>query len=121
MKCGEKVKEDGGSGQSREKTRNDWMLEAIKNRVLKLLKAPGTAQFMEFYDIEEDEYGRVYAEIAVDSQNAFGATLRTKIGTVFSNVTDDAAPDIVLEPTVITIISSPKIIKSAGKFGKPPK
>lgn len=116
IRCGNKV---GIATTS--KTKEDWMLEAIKDKVLKMLKAPGTAVFSSFYNIEYDEYGRTYAEIAVDSQNAFGATLRTKFGTVFANVKEDALPTIVWEPTPVSFIVSAKTIKVAGKLGKPPK
>lgn len=118
LNCGIKINQDGASA-AKEKTEKDWMYQFIKEQVSKTLKSPASAVFSDPYDIDTDDYGRVYAEVAVDSQNSYGAVVRTKFGIVISDVTDIAPPKLIYGPVTISFISSPKTIKSIGKFGKP--
>ena len=60
--------------------------DKIKNACMKYvsqsLKSPSSAQFPSINIKSLDKYGRVFVDISVDSQNSFGAMLRTNFGVV---------------------------------------
>ena len=58
------------------------IIESCKKYVCELLKCPSTAQFNKINIISQDKYGRVFVDLSVDSQNGFGAMIRTNFGIV---------------------------------------
>lgn len=57
---------------------------ACKKYVSQHLKSPSSAQFPDITIKALDNYGRVFIDVFVDSQNSFGAMLRTNFGVVLS-------------------------------------
>jgi len=57
-----------------------WGYKSAKEKVLKELKSPSTAKFADFSEIryKDNGDGSYIIESYVDSQNSFGATVRTK-------------------------------------------
>lgn len=57
-----------------------WGYKSAKEEVLKKLKSPSTAKFADFSKIKYRDHkdGTYIIESYVDSQNSFGATVRTK-------------------------------------------
>ena len=61
---------------------NDIIINVCKKYVCEYLKCPSTAQFHKIDIISQDKYGRVFIDLSVDSQNGFGAMIRTDFGVV---------------------------------------
>ena len=61
---------------------NDIIINACKKYVCEYLKCPSTAQFPKVSILSQDKYGRVFIDVSVDSQNSFGAMIRTNFGVV---------------------------------------
>ena len=61
---------------------NDIIINVCKKYVCEYLKCPSTAQFHKIDIISQDKYGRVFVDLSVDSQNGFGAMIRTNFGIV---------------------------------------
>ena len=63
-------------------TNKDIILQLCKQYVCKYLKCPSTAQFPKIDIISQDKYGRVFVDVSVDSEDVFGAMIRTNFGIV---------------------------------------
>jgi len=74
---------------SKEKTKEDWMLETIKTALMPKLKSPSTAKFGSMRNYAEDNYGRVYVAIDVDAMNSYGAVLRLTYDVLFDSVQEN--------------------------------
>ena len=61
---------------------NDIIINVCKKYVCEYLKCPSTAQFYKINILSQDKYGRVFVDLSVDSQNGFGAMIRTNFGVV---------------------------------------
>ncbi len=61
---------------------NNNIINACKKYVCEYLKCPSTAQFYKINVLSQDKYGRVFVDLSVDSQNGFGAMIRTNFGVV---------------------------------------
>ncbi len=55
----------------------ELVIEKCKETVLNRLKSPVSAQFNNITIVEEDDYGKVILDVSVDSQNGFGAMIRS--------------------------------------------
>lgn len=60
----------------------ELIIELCKKYVCNNLKCPLTANFSNINIISQDKYGRVFIDVFVDSQNSFGAMVRTNLGVV---------------------------------------
>ena len=60
----------------------DVIINSCKKYVCEYLKCPSTAQFPKIDIISQDKYGRIFIDLSVDSQNSFGAMIRTNFGVV---------------------------------------
>lgn len=58
------------------------VIEKCKEVVLSKLKSPISAQFNNITIVEEDNYGKVLLDVSVDSQNGFGAMIRSDFGVI---------------------------------------
>ena len=61
---------------------NNNIINACKKYVYEYLKCPSTAKFYKINILSQDKYGRVFVDLSVDSQNGFGAMIRTNFGVV---------------------------------------
>ena len=61
---------------------NNNIINTCKKYVCEYLKCPSTAQFYKINILSQDKYGRVFVDLSVDSQNGFGAMIRTNFGVV---------------------------------------
>ena len=61
---------------------NNSIINACKKYVCEYLKCRSTAQFYKINILSQDKYGRVFIDLSVDSQNGFGAMIRTDFGVV---------------------------------------
>ena len=61
---------------------NDIIINVCKKYVCEYLKCPSTAQFHKIDIISQDKYRRIFVDLSVDSQNGFGAMIRTNFGIV---------------------------------------
>lgn len=78
-------------GLTPEKTSDDDLIRCAKTLVSEQLKSPGSATYSNETVVERDEYGRALVTLTVDSQNGFGAYLRSNFIAVIKtyNKSDD--------------------------------
>ena len=105
------------------KTKEDWMLLAIKEPIMAGLKDPDSVKFDKFENIEIDAYGRTYAEIVVRAKNSYGAYVPSRYAAGFYDVTDSAPCTII--PKSFSLLpgfmvgAQRKVVKTLIKFGQP--
>lgn len=81
--CTERKKEEA------QKEEKKYAKEAAESFTKELLKSPSTASFAEEKIIDKDKYGRYLVYLKVDSQNEFGAMLRSELCVIVYDVTKD--------------------------------
>lgn len=77
--------------------------EKCKEFVLQKLKSPASAKFDNIEIIEQDYQGRVLLDVTVDSQNSFGAMVRTDLWVVLHpyNQTYKVTPKSICQKSFI--------------------
>ena len=123
-KCGFKVNEsDLEIAGLKSKTKEEWMLESVKEKLIPQIKAPSSAKFYGIKVIEEDKYGKLYVEFFMEAQNEYGTSIRNQYAAVLYNVSDDGLCGVVgLGPQKLENWPGfRRITKRLLKFGKPLK
>lgn len=67
------------------------VIQCAQTLVYETLKAPATAQWGDAEIIDKDEYGRYLIEVVVDSENGFGALMRSHVIVVLQSVQEDGS------------------------------
>ena len=98
----------------------DPLITACKNCVIEKLKAPSTAIFPTVEIKDKDNYGRIFYYVEVDSQNSFGATIRTKLYVILQQVYKDGTYK-ALDNAVykVSFINTEDVVKRLNKWNKP--
>ena len=111
MYCGNKIEKINA---------DEVLIAACKNCVTERLKAPSTANFPTIEIKDKDDYGRIFYYVEVDSQNSFGATIRTKIYVVLQHVNDDGTFK-ALDTAVykVSFINTEDVVKRVNKWNRP--
>lgn len=110
--CGAKVKQPNSIS-------DDMIIEACKACIKKHLKSPSSAIFETVELIDEDAYGRYFLYAEVDSQNSFGAMIRTNLRIVLQKVYNDGTYS-VLETGVcpVNLINTEEAVKRINRWDK---
>lgn len=83
--CGVKIE------QTNELSEEDPIIKACKDFVSKNLKAPATVKYNSIEIKERDQCGRILLIVEVDSQNGFGAYVRSKFHVILQSVNKDGS------------------------------
>ena len=125
-KCGKQIVDDSifcsycGVKVEENKPRESPLIKACKDCVLKHLKAPDTAKFSTVDIKDVDSYGRMFYYVEVDSQNSYGAQLRTKLYVVLQKVNEDGTYEVLSSPVYTkNFINTEDVVKSVNKWNKP--
>ena len=123
-KCGKEISDNDEfckyCGNKNISSNESPLITACKKCVIERLKAPSTAKF-NIIDIKDvDSYGRIFYYVEVDSQNSFGASLRTKLYVVLQKVEEDSSY-IALKEAVykVSFINTADVVKRLNKWNKP--
>ena len=76
-------------GFSNDEPEKESVINAARNVVHKQLTAPSTAVYSGEEILDEDDYGRYLVYVDVDSENGFGAQVRTEWVVIVFSVTED--------------------------------
>lgn len=116
--CGEKVNQL--EQDNKPKDRDDLIIDACKNCVEKHLKSPSSVNYISIDIKDQDDYGRVYLEVELDAQNAFGASIRTKLRVVLQTVNEDGTYEALNYAVYkMSIFNTEDVVKRLNKWNKP--
>ena len=116
--CGEKVNQL--EQDNKPKDRDDLIIDACKNCVEKHLKSPSSANYISIDIKDYDDYGRIYLEVELDSQNSFGASIRTKLRVVLQSVNDNGTYEAFKDAVAkMSFFATEDVVKSVNKWNKP--
>lgn len=121
--CGTKTLLKESTEPVQPKTKEGWMLLAIKDAIASTLKDPYSVKYGSFEKIDIDEYGRTYAEIIVHGKNSYGAYVPSRYAVGFYDVTENAPCKVIpkslylLPPLMVG--AQRMIAKKLMKFGSP--
>ena len=94
--------------------------QACKDIIEKRLKSPATVNYAVMDITDEDKYGRYCLYVELDSQNSFGALVRSKyrvvLQAVYTDGTDSAFSEAVLP---VSFINTEENIKKINKWNTP--
>lgn len=115
--CGTKIEQ---SVQENIKNQNDLIITACKDCIEKHLKAPSTVKYITIDIKDQDNYGRIYIEVELDSQNSFGAYIRSKLRVVLQAVNRDGTYKALNEAVCqVSFFNTEDVMKRMNKWNKP--
>lgn len=96
------------------------LIVACKRCVSERLKAPSTAIFSTIDIRDVDSYGRMFYYVEVESQNSFGALLKTKLYVVLQKVDEDGSYEALNEAVYkVSFINTEDVVKKVNRWNKP--
>lgn len=115
--CGVKIESNNQPANT--KTREELIITSCKDCVEKHLKAPATVNYSTIEIKDQDSYGRIYLYVEVDSQNSYGAYIRSKLHVVLQYVYDDGRYEALDSAVMqVSFINTEKTIKSLNKWNR---
>lgn len=109
-----------GQATQRVSLKETLIKQACKDIIEKRLKSPATVNYAVMEITDEDKYGRYCLYVELDSQNSFGALVRSKyrvvLQAVYTDGTYSAFNDAVLP---VSFINTEENIKKINKWNTP--
>jgi len=94
--------------------------QACKDILEKRLKSPATVKYAVMNITDEDKYGRYCLYVELDSQNSFGALVRSKYRVVLQAVYTDGTYSALSEAALpVSFINTEEMIKKINKWNTP--
>lgn len=94
--------------------------QACKDILEKRLKSPATVNYAVMNITDEDKYGRYCLYVELDSQNSFGALVRSKYRVVIQAVYTDGTYSALGEAALpVSFINTEEMIKKINKWNTP--
>ena len=94
--------------------------QACKDILEKRLKSPATVKYAVMNITDEDKYGRYCLYVELDSQNSFGALVRSKYRVVLQAVYTDGSYSALSEAALpVSFINTEEMIKKLNKWNTP--
>lgn len=94
--------------------------QACKDIIEKRLKSPATVNYAVMEITDEDKYGRYCLYVELDSQNSFGALVRSKYRVVLQAVYTDGTYSAFSEAVLpVSFINTEENIKKINKWNTP--
>lgn len=94
--------------------------QACKDIIEKRLKSPATVNYAVMDITDEDKYGRYCLYVELDSQNSFGALVRSKYRVVLQAVYTDGTYSAFSEAVLpVSFINTEENIKKINKWNTP--